>query len=89
MIGSLVIFLDLGNVIILVLVVLIMYIVSGIVYCWFIVFIGVLVGVLVLFLLVIFMIGVDKFLKVLVFGYVVKCFSVYFNFFVDLVGVGY
>ena len=67
MIGSLAIFPDLGNATILALVALIMYTVSGIAHRWFIVFIGVLVGVSALSLSAISMIGVDKFSKVPVF----------------------
>ena len=85
MIGSLAIFPDLGNATILALVALIMYTVSGIAHRWFIVFIGVLFGVSALSLSAISMIGVDKFSKVPVFGYVAKRFSAYFNPFADLV----
>ena len=89
MIGSLAIFPDLGNATILVLVALIMYTVSGIAHRWFIVFIGVLFGVSALSLSAISMIGVDKFSKVPVFGYVAKRFSAYFNPFADLAGSGH
>ena len=89
MIGSLAIFPDLGNATILALVALIMYTVSGIAHRWFIVFIGVLFGVSALSLSAISMIGVDKFSKVPVFGYVAKRFSAYFNPFADLAGAGH
>ena len=89
MIGSLAIFPDLGNATILALVALIMYTVSGIAHRWFIAFIGVLVGVSALSLSAISMIGVDKFSKVPVFGYVAKRFSAYFNPFADLAGAGH
>ena len=68
-----------GNATILALVALIMYTVSGIAHRWFIVFIGVLFGVSALSLSAISVIGVDKFSKVPVFGYVAKRFSAYFN----------
>ena len=89
MIGSLAIFPDLGNATILALVALIMYTVSGIAHRWFIAFIGVLFGVSALSLSAISMIGVDKFSKVPVFGYVAKRFSAYFNPFADLAGSGH
>ena len=89
MIGSLAIFPDLGNATILALVALIMYTVSGIAHRWFIAFIGVLFGVSALSLTAIDMIGVDKFSKVPVFGYVAKRFSAYFNPFADLAGAGH
>ena len=89
MIGSLAIFPDLGNATILALVALIMYTVSGIAHRWFIVFIGVLFGVSALSLSAISVIGVDKFSKVPVFGYVAKRFSAYFNPFADLAGAGH
>ncbi|KXU15552.1 Cell division protein FtsW [Streptococcus mitis] len=89
MIGSLAIFPDLGNATILALVALIMYTVSGIAHRWFIAFIGILFGVSALSLSTISMIGVDKFSKVPVFGYVAKRFSAYFNPFADLAGAGH
>jgi len=66
-----------------------MYTVSGIAHRWFIVFIGVLFGVSALSLSAISVIGVDKFSKVPVFGYVAKRFSAYFNPFADLAGAGH
>ena len=89
MIGSLAIFPDLGNATILALVAMIMYTVSGIAHRWFIAFIGLLFGVSALSLTAIDMIGVDKFSKVPVFGYVAKRFSAYFNPFADLAGAGH
>ena len=89
LIGSLGIFPDLGNATILVLVSLIMYTVSGIAHRWFIAFIGLLFGVSALSLTAIDMIGVDKFSKIPVFGYVAKRFSAYFNPFADLAGAGH
>ena len=89
MIGSLAIFPDLGNATILALVALIMYTVSGIAHRWFIAFVGVLLGVSTLSLSAISIIGVDKFSKVPVFGYVAKRFSAYFNPFADLAGAGH
>ena len=83
------IFPDLGNATILALVALIMYTLSGIAHRWFVAFIGLLFGVSALSLTAIDMIGVDKFLKVPVFGYVAKRFSAYFNPFADLAGAGH
>jgi len=89
LIGSLAIFPDLGNATILALVALIMYTVSGIAYRWFLAFFGILVGISALSLSLISFIGVDKFSKVPVFGYVAKRFSAYFNPFADLAGAGH
>ena len=66
---------DLGNASILALVALIMYTISGIAYRWFLAFFGILVGISALSLSFISFIGVDKFSKVPVFGYVAKRFS--------------
>ena len=89
LIGSLGIFPDLGNATILVLVALIMYTVSGIAYRWFITFLGLLVSSSTLFLYSIYFIGVDKFSRIPVFGYVAKRFSAFFNPFNDLADAGH
>ena len=89
LIGSLGIFPDLGNATILVLVALIMYTVSGIAYRWFITFLGLLVSGSSLFLYSIYFIGVDKFSRIPVFGYVAKRFSAFFNPFNDLADAGH
>lgn len=89
LIGSLGIFPDLGNATILVLVALIMYTVSGIAYRWFITFLGFLVSGSTLFLYSIYFIGVDKFSRIPVFGYVAKRFSAFFNPFNDLADAGH
>jgi len=89
LIGSLGIFPDLGNATILVLVALIMYTVSGIAYRWFITFLGLLVSGSTLFLYSIYFIGVDKFSRIPVFGYVAKRFSAFFNPFNDLADAGH
>ena len=89
LIGSLGIFPDLGNATILVLVALIMYTVSGIAYRWFIIFLGFLVSGSTLLLYSIYFIGVDKFSRIPVFGYVAKRFSAFFNPFNDLADAGH
>lgn len=89
LIGSLGIFPDLGNATILVLVALIMYTVSGIAYRWFLTILAILVGSSSMFLYLIYFIGVDKFSRVPVFGYVAKRFSAFFNPFNDLADAGH
>ena len=89
LIGSLGIFPDLGNATILVLVALIMYTVSGIAYRWFLTILGGLVGSSTIFLYLIYLIGVDKFSRIPVFGYVAKRFSAFFNPFLDLADAGH
>ena len=89
LIGSLGIFPDLGNATILVLVALIMYTVSGIAYRWFFTFLTFLAGSSALFLYSIYFIGVDKFSRIPVFGYVAKRFSAFFNPFNDLADAGH
>ena len=89
MIGSLAIFPDLGNATILVLVSLLMYTISGIAYRWFSTILGLLAGVSMISLTAIRFIGVEKFSKIPVFGYVAKRFSAFFNPFNDLAGSGH
>ena len=89
MIGSLAIFPDLGNATILVLVSLLMYTISGIAYRWFSTILGLLAGTSILSLTAIRFIGVEKFSKIPVFGYVAKRFSAFFNPFNDLAGSGH
>ena len=89
MIGSLVIFPDLGNATILILVSLLMYTISGIAYRWFTTILGLLAGVSMISLTAIRFIGVEKFSKIPVFGYVAKRFSAFFNPFNDLAGSGH
>ena len=89
LIGSLGIFPDLGNATILVLVALIMYTVSGIAYRWFLTILGGLVGSSTIFLYLIYLIGVDKFSRIPVFGYGAKRFSAFFNPFLDLADAGH
>ena len=89
MIGSLAIFPDLGNATILILVSLLMYTISGIAYRWFSTILGLLAGASILSLTAIRFIGVEKFSKIPVFGYVAKRFSAFFNPFNDLAGSGH
>ena len=89
MIGSLAIFPDLGNATILILVSLLMYTISGIAYRWFSTILGLLAGTSILSLTAIRFIGVEKFSKIPVFGYVAKRFSAFFNPFNDLAGSGH
>ena len=89
MIGSLAIFPDLGNATILILVSLLMYTISGIAYRWFTTILGLLAGVSMISLTAIRFIGVEKFSKIPVFGYVAKRFSAFFNPFNDLAGSGH
>ena len=89
MIGSLAIFPDLGNATILVLVSLLMYTISGIAYRWFSTILGLLAGTSIFSLTAIRFIGVEKFSKIPVFGYVAKRFSAFFNPFNDLAGSGH
>ena len=89
MIGSLAIFPDLGNATILLLVSIIMYTISGIAYRWFGTIIGLLIGASTLSLTAIKIIGVEKFSKIPVFGYVAKRFSAFFNPFDDVAGAGH
>lgn len=89
MIGSLAIFPDLGNASILILVSLLMYTISGIAYRWFTTILGLLAGVSMISLTAIRIIGVEKFSKIPVFGYVAKRFSAFFNPFNDLAGAGH
>ena len=77
MIGSLAIFPDLGNATILILVSLLMYTISGIAYRWFTTILGLLAGVSMISLTAIRIIGVEKFSKIPVFGYVAKRFSAF------------
>ena len=89
MIGSLAIFPDLGNATILILVSLLMYTISGIAYRWFTTILGLLAGTSIFSLTAIRFIGVEKFSKIPVFGYVAKRFSAFFNPFNDLAGSGH
>ena len=89
MIGSLAIFHDLGKAAILILVSLLMYTISGIAYRWFTTILGLLAGVSMISLTAIRFIGVEKFSKIPVFGYVAKRFSAFFNPFNDLAGSGH
>ena len=89
MIGSLAIFPDLGNATILLLVSILMYTISGIAYRWFGTIIGLLTGASILSLTAIKLIGVEKFSKIPVFGYVAKRFSAFFNPFDDVAGAGH
>ena len=89
MIGSLAIFPDLGNATILILVSLLMYTISGIAYRWFTTILSLLAGVSMISLTAIRIIGVEKFSKIPVFGYVAKRFSAFFNPFNDLAGAGH
>lgn len=89
MIGSLAIFPDLGNATILLLVSILMYTISGIAHRWFGTIIGLLIGVSTLSLTAIKVIGVEKFSKIPVFGYVAKRFSAFFNPFDDVAGAGH
>ena len=89
MIGSLAIFPDLGNATILFLVALLMYSISGIAHRWFATILGVLASLSFVSLTTIKFIGVDKFSKIPVFGYVAKRFSAFFNPFDDVAGAGH
>ena len=89
MIGSLAIFPDLGNATILLLVSILMYTISGIAHRWFGTIIGLLIGASTLLLTTIKFIGVEKFSKIPVFGYVAKRFSAFFNPFDDVAGAGH
>ncbi len=89
MIGSLAIFPDLGNATILLLVSILMYTISGIAHRWFGTIIGLLLGASTLSLTAIKVIGVEKFSKIPVFGYVAKRFSAFFNPFDDVAGAGH
>ena len=89
MIGSLAIFPDLGNATILLLVSILMYTISGIAHRWFGTIIGLLIGASTLSLTTIKFIGVEKFSKIPVFGYVAKRFSAFFNPFDDVDGAGH
>lgn len=89
MIGSLAIFPDLGNATILLLVSILMYTISGIAHRWFGTIIGLLIGASTLSLTAIKLIGVEKFSKIPVFGYVAKRFSAFFNPFDDVAGAGH
>ena len=89
LIGSLGIFPDLGNATILILVSLVMYTLSGIAHRWFPIFLGLLVVGSTFLLNLVKIVGVDKFQKIPLFGYVAKRFSAYFNPFDDLAGAGH
>lgn len=89
MIGSLAIFPDLGNATILFLVALLMYSISGIAHRWFATILGVLASLSFVSLTTIKLVGVDKFSKIPVFGYVAKRFSAFFNPFDDVAGAGH
>ena len=89
MIGSLAIFPDLGNATILFLVALLMYSISGIAHRWFATILGVLASLSFVSLSTIKLVGVDKFSKIPVFGYVAKRFSAFFNPFDDVAGAGH
>ena len=89
MIGSLAIFPDLGNATILFLVALLMYSISGIAHRWFATILGVLTSLSFVSLTTIKLVGVDKFSKIPVFGYVAKRFSAFFNPFDDVAGAGH
>ena len=89
MIGSLAIFPDLGNATILFLVALLMYSISGIAHRWFAIILGVLTSLSFVSLTTIKLVGVDKFSKIPVFGYVAKRFSAFFNPFDDVAGAGH
>lgn len=89
LIGSLGIFPDLGNATILILVSLVMYTLSGIAHRWFPIFLGFLVVGSTFILNLVKFVGVDKFQKIPLFGYVAKRFSAYFNPFDDLAGAGH
>ena len=89
MIGSLAIFPDLGNATIVLLVSILMSPISGIAYRWFGTIIGLLIGASTLSLTAIKIIGVEKFSKIPVFGYVAKRFSAFFNPFDDVAGAGH
>lgn len=89
MIGSLAIFPDLGNATILLLVSILMYTISGIAYRWFGTIVGLLIGASTISLTAIKIIGVEKFSKIPVFGYVAKRFSAFFNPFDDVAGAGH
>ena len=89
MIGSLAIFPDLGNATILFLVALLMYSISGIAHRWFATILGVLASLSFISLTTIKLVGVDKFSKIPVFGYVAKRFSAFFNPFDDVAGAGH
>lgn len=89
LIGSLGIFPDLGNATILILVSLVMYTLSGIAHRWFPIFLGLLVVGSTFLLNLVKIVGVNKFQKIPLFGYVAKRFSAYFNPFDDLAGAGH
>ena len=89
MIGSLAIFPDLGNATILLLVSILMYTISGIAHRWFGTIVGLLIGASTISLTAIKIIGVEKFSKIPVFGYVAKRFSAFFNPFDDVAGAGH
>lgn len=89
MIGSLATFPDLGNATILFLVALLMYSISGISHRWFATILGVLTSLSFVSLTTIKLVGVDKFSKIPVFGYVAKRFSAFFNPFDDVAGAGH
>ena len=89
MIGSLAIFPDLGNATILFLVALLMYSISGIAHRWFATILVILTSLSFISLTTIKRIGVDKFSKIPVFGYVAKRFSAFFNPFDDVAGAGH
>lgn len=89
MIGSLAIFPDLGNATILFLVSLLMYSISGIAHRWFATILAILTTLATVTLTAIKVIGVDKFSRIPVFGYVAKRFSAFFNPFDDVAGAGH
>lgn len=89
MIGSLAIFPDLGNATILFLVSLLMYSISGIAHRWFATILAIITTLATVTLTAIKVIGVDKFSRIPVFGYVAKRFSAFFNPFDDVAGAGH
>ena len=89
MIGSLAIFPDLGNATILFLVSLLMYSISGIAHRWFATILAILTTLATVTLTAIKVIGVDKFSRIPIFGYVAKRFSAFFNPFDDVAGAGH
>ena len=89
MIGSLAIFPDLVNATILFLVSLLMYSISGIAHRWFATILAILTTLATVTLTAIKVIGVDKFSRIPVFGYVAKRFSGFFNPFDDVAGAGH
>lgn len=89
LIGIVAIMPDLGNATILALTVLMMITVSGIGYRWFTSLLGLVVSGSTIVLGTIWIVGVDRVVKVPLFGYVAKRFSAFFNPFNDLSGAGH